>query len=161
MACGTELHEPDAVLQASDDSGSLRVQLRGSDAAGKHYLLRKATFEVNGTAMVTLSTREPRAAKGKLSTPLPAGAYQVYLRPDYELVELREDGSEQTIVAQLASRQPMRIAVGVRSDHEVALRFRHAGQDIAFGARPGPSGLAASLGSSVDPSASTVLARAQ
>jgi hypothetical protein len=136
VACGTELHEPDAMLRASDDSGSLHVQLRGTDGAGKRYLLRNATFEVNGTAMVTLSSQEPRSRQGTLSTPLPAGAYQVYLRPGYELVELQSDGSELAVTAQLASRQPMHVEVGVRSDHDVALRFHGAGQDIAFGSAP-------------------------
>lgn len=136
-ACGADLQQDEgAMFRMSDDSGSLLVRLRGSDAEGKTYRLRNATFDVSGTAMVTLSDQGQGRAKDALSTPLPTGAYQVYLRPGYQLVELGADGSERVVSASLSSPHPLLVRVGVRSDHQVALRFRHADAEIVFGSVP-------------------------
>jgi hypothetical protein len=139
-ACGTELQQDEGTMfRMSDDSGSLLVQLRGSDAEGRAYRLRNATFDVSGTAMVTLSDQAPGGtSRDALSTPLPTGSYQVYLRPGYRLVELSADGSERVVAASLRSPHPLRVRVGVRSDHQVALRFHNASAEIVFGTSQAP-----------------------
>jgi hypothetical protein len=138
-ACGTELQQDEGTMfRMSDDSGSLLVRLRGSDTEGRSYRLRNATFDVSGTAMVTLSDQGQSGSKDALSTPLPTGAYQVYLRPGYQLVEVSADGSERVVAASLSSPHPLHVRVGVRSDHQVALRFHNASAEIVFGTSRAP-----------------------
>lgn len=146
-ACGTELRESDAMFRAADESGSLKVALLGKSENGQQYRLRKATFEVSGNAMLTLSGRDLE----KLYAPLPEGDYQMFLRPGYELVERSADGSERVIPAHLNSPNPMRLHVVAHVDGSVALSFRAEHGDIAFGHA---SGLRASVATPSD----TVLA---
>lgn len=134
-ACAGDLERSDALFHTSDDSGSLRLALTGSDAAGNVYRLRHATLEVSGTAMVTMSAQS--AGRGEaLYTPLPRGGYQVYLRPGFEVVAVQPDGSELPVTARLESANPTRVSVGARSDEQLALSFRVATTEIAFGAAP-------------------------
>lgn len=129
-ACESQPRESeDVMFRASDDTGSLRVALVASDANGKSYRLRKATFELSGNAMLTLNCRDQEA----LQTPLPEGNYQMFLRPGYELVERTADGEEHVISAQLKSPNPMLLHVSSRVDGNVALAFRGERGDIAFG----------------------------
>lgn len=128
-ACEADLHESDALFRISDDSGSLNLTLIGKDAAGKEYRLRKATFEVSGNAMLTLQGRDHE----QLSTPLPQGDYQMFLRPGYELLERDSEGSERAVSARLSSPNPVRLHVAARSDGSVALSFRTEHGDISFG----------------------------
>src|SRR5687768_4346360 len=102
-ACSGELSDSDALFRVADTSGSIELALVGSDGAGRTYHLRGATFEVSGTAMVTLGS--PASARS-LTTPLPTGSYQLYLRPGYRVVEVDENGGEQTVPARLSSANP-------------------------------------------------------
>jgi hypothetical protein len=133
-ACTAELPESDALFRPSDDSGSIQIRLLGSDASGRQYRLRHATFELSGSAMVTLSTTRQDAVQNSLYTPLPSGTYQLFLRPGYEVVELAHDGEERTVAARLDLEGPLQIDVLARRDQQVALRFLRDEQEITFGA---------------------------
>jgi hypothetical protein len=130
-ACSGEFSDSDTLFRAVDTSGSIELPLIGSDSAGRTYHLRGATFEVSGTAMVTLGS--PAAAR-TLSSPLPVGSYQLYLRPGYRVVEIAQNGSEQTVAARLSSANPAPFAVEPRSDGRLRLTFQHGDVRIAFGA---------------------------
>jgi len=134
-ACSSELPETDAMFRPSDDSGSIQIRLLGSDAAGRQYRLRHATFEVSGSAMVTLSTSPLDPKQRSLSTPLPSGTYQVFLRPGYEVIELAHDGAERSVPARLGAPGPLWIDVVPRRDQQVALRFLAGEEEITFGAQ--------------------------
>ena len=137
-ACSSELPESDTLFRPSDDSGSIQIRLLGSDASGRQYRLRQATFEVSGSAMVTLSTSAQDPQQRSLSTPLPSGTYQVFLRPGYEVIELARDGAERSVPARLGARGPLWVEVVPRHDQQVALRFLAGEQEITFGAQ-GPT----------------------
>jgi hypothetical protein len=150
-ACGSELGESEAMFRVADRSGSLQVALVANDASGAQYRLRKATFEVSGNAMLTLSSRD----RDQLHAPLPEGDYQMFLRPGYELVERAADGSERVISAQLHTPNPLHLHVAAHTDGSVALSFRAEHGEISFGrarglraqrAHSGEAVLAASLG---------------
>ena len=128
-ACSTELSESDAMFRVADRSGSVQVALVASAANGSQYRLRKATFEVSGNAMLTLSSRD----RDQLRAPLPEGDYQLFLRPGYELIERAADGSERVISAQLNTPNPLHLHVAPHMDGSVALSFRAEQGEIAFG----------------------------
>jgi hypothetical protein len=130
-ACGPDTRESDAMFRISDDSGAIKVELVGTDAAGTTYRLRKATFEVSGNAMLTLQGREGTG----LYAPLPQGDYQMYLRPGYELVEQDADGHDRVVDARLSSPNPTRLHVTSRVDGTVALSFHAERGEITFGER--------------------------
>lgn len=130
-ACSGELSDSESLFRVADTSGSIELPLVGSDAAGRTYHLRGATFEVSGTAMVTLS--DPAQAR-TLTSPLPMGTYQLFLRPGYRVVEVAENGSETAIPAQLSSANPAPFRVEPRGDGRLRLTFRHGDVRIAFGA---------------------------
>ncbi|HEX6245548.1 MAG TPA: hypothetical protein VFZ61_31710 [Polyangiales bacterium] len=132
-ACTGELPEADSFDRLSDTVGSLQIRLSGTDASGRRYQLQKATFELSGTAMLTLSTAGDAPRAKALSTPLPSGAYQLFLRPGYEVVELGSDGAERTIAAKLKSQRPLLVSVVARTDQRVALCFSASDRDISFG----------------------------
>ena len=134
-ACSSELPESDALFRPSDDSGSIQIRLLGSDASGRHYRLRQATFELSGSAMVTLSTSPQEPQQRSLSTPLPSGTYQLFLRPGYEVIELAHDGAEHKVAARLGAEGPLWVDVVPRRDQQVALRFLAGEQEITFGAQ--------------------------
>ena len=131
-ACSSEFSDSDVLFRAADTSGSIEVPLTGADAAGRQYHLRGATFEVSGDAMVTLSDSTQARS---LSTPLPTGGYQMYLRPGYQVVEIGLDGSERTIAAALSSANPASFHVGPHTSGRLRLSFRHGDVSIAFGGR--------------------------
>lgn len=128
-ACSSEFADSDALFRVADTSGSIEVPLLGTDAAGHTYQLRGATFEVSGTAMVTLSTSP---AARSLATPLPMGRYQLYLRPGYQVVEVTEKG-QHPIPARLSSKNPVPFQVEPRASGRLKLAFRHGDVSIAFG----------------------------
>lgn len=133
-ACDSQLPESDALFQVADDSGSIQIRLHGSDAEGRSYRLRNATFELSGTAMVTLSVSAQDADPKSLSTPLPSGSYQLFLRPGYRMTELAADGSEHPVAARLSSNGPLAVRVVARRDQQVALHFLEGEREISFGA---------------------------
>jgi hypothetical protein len=130
-ACTGEFSDSETLFRVADTSGSIELPLVGSDATGRTYHLRGATFEVSGTAMVTLGS--PAAAR-TLTTPLPMGSYQLYLRPGYRVVEVAENGSEQTVPARLSSANPAPFSLEPRADGRLRLTFQHGDVRIAFGA---------------------------
>lgn len=130
-ACSSEFSDSDTLFRVADTSGSIELPLIGTDAAGRTYHLRGATFEVSGTAMVTLGS--PAAAR-TLTTPLPTGSYQLYLRPGFRVVEVGDNGAEQTIPARLSSANPAAFSVEPRADGRLRLTFQHGDIRIAFGA---------------------------
>jgi hypothetical protein len=129
-ACTGEFSDSEALFRVADTSGSIELPLVGSDDAGRTYHLRGATFEVSGTAMVTLGT--PAGAR-MVSTPLPTGSYQLYLRPGYRVVEVAENGSEQAVSARLSSANPAAFTVEPRAGGRLRLAFQHGDVHIAFG----------------------------
>jgi hypothetical protein len=131
-ACTGDLPETDSLYSLTESTGSLQIRLAGTDPSGRQYRLQKATFEISGSAMLTLSTAGRSQAK-VLTTPLPSGAYQVFLRPGYEVVELSSNGDEQTVTAKLKSQRPMLVNVLARTDQRVALCFSAGERDISFG----------------------------
>jgi len=131
-ACGSDLTNPDPLFE-SDTSGSLKLPLRGIDADGRSYRLRQGTFELNGTAMMTLDARNDARSLKSLSAPLPSGHYQAFLRAGFQLVEVAEDGSEHPVEAVLSSPNPMRFDVDPRSDQQLGLTFRRGDHTIALG----------------------------
>jgi len=151
-ACSNELSESDAMFPSVDRSGSVQVALVSNAANGAHYRLRKATFEVSGNAMLTLSSRD----RDQLHAPLPEGDYQLFLRPGYELVERAADGSERLISAQLNTPNPMHLHVAPHTDGSVALSFHAEQGEIAFGR---DRGLQARRPSSAEPVLASTLGR--
>lgn len=113
-------------------AGSLNVPLRGHDREGSGYRLRQGTLELSGTALMTLAIANEAAPKS-LTTPLPGGSYQAYLRAGFQLVEIREDGSEQLVDAILTSPNPATIAVESSADRALHLTFRVGERTIALG----------------------------
>ncbi|MET0283788.1 MAG: hypothetical protein ABW352_04940, partial [Polyangiales bacterium] len=81
-ACSRDLLDADPFAEP-DLSASVRLPLQTSSDDGTTYLLRDATLELSGAAMLTLS-----GADKELSTPLPAGSYTLFLRPGYRVIEL-------------------------------------------------------------------------
>lgn len=130
-ACSGEFSDSETLFRVADTSGSIELPLVGSDSAGRTYHLRGATFEVSGTAMVTLGS--PAAAR-TLTSPLPTGTYQLYLRPGYRVVEVAESGTEQVVPARLSSANPTPFSVAPRADGRLRLAFQHGDVRIAFGA---------------------------
>lgn len=144
-ACGNDLGESEAMFRITDRSGSLKVALVANDASGAQFRLRKATFEVSGNAMLTLSSRD----RTHLEAPLPEGDYQMFLRPGYELVERAPDGSERVISAQLNTPNPMHIHVTAHTDGSVALSFLAEHGEVAFGRAHAPRARGAHVGEAV------------
>jgi hypothetical protein len=130
-ACSGDLSDSETLFRVADTSGSIELPLVGADGAGRTYHLRGATFEVSGTAMVTLGS--PARAR-TLTTPLPTGTYQLYLRPGYHVVEIDENGTEHTVPARLSSANPAPFRVEPRADGRLRLTFQHGDLSIAFGA---------------------------
>lgn len=130
-ACTGDFSDSEALFRVADTSGSIELPLTGSDDAGHTYYLRGATFEVSGTAMVTLSNQ---AGARTLNTPLPTGSYQLYLRPGYQVVEVSANGGEQAVPARLSSANPAPFSVEPRADGRLRLAFQHGDVHIAFGA---------------------------
>jgi hypothetical protein len=130
-ACSSELSDSEPLFRVADTSGSIELPLVGADAAGRTYHLRGATFEVSGTAMVTLGGL---ASARTLTTPLPTGSYQLYLRPGYRVVEVDQQGDERTVPARLSSANPAPFSVEPRADGRLRLTFQHGDVSIAFGA---------------------------
>lgn len=136
-ACTDDLAHSDALFVTSDMSGSLTIPLDGRDAEGHAFRLRAATFEVNGSAMMTL-TKSADKAQRELKAPLPSGSYQVFLRPGFELVSVASDGSEQPVSAQLSSANPGLLQLSERSDRALGLVFQVGSGRISFGAQSAP-----------------------
>lgn len=154
-ACSRELLEQDVFAQP-DLSGSVRIPLATTRADGTTYLLRDATVEIGGSALLTLSSASPDApsapnraaraartgrlpARGEaLTTPLPAGSYTLYLRPGFRLIEVDQSGAERALEATLSMQNPLHFTVREFEDATLKLSFKEAGlpdsDKIVFGA---------------------------
>lgn len=138
-ACSRALVEPE-LFEQPDLSGSVRIPLATSRADGTTYLLRNATLEISGSAMLTLATEpsESPARADALTTPLPAGSYTLFLRPGYQLIEVDPSGATRTLDAQLSGSNPAHFSVRDFEDATLKLAFHPAGTDphdtIVFGA---------------------------
>ena len=141
-ACEREPLDADVVL--SDQSGSVHVPLAAQGDDGSTYALRNSTVEISGSALLTLS---PRASDESLSTPLPAGAYTLFLRPGFRVVRLLADGSEQVVDARLTGANPTRFALRPLEDATVSLAFAVDEQRIVFG-RPSALRMSSVVGES-------------
>jgi hypothetical protein len=143
-ACSRELVDQDLFAQP-DLSGSVRIPLATTRAGGTTYLLRNATLEISGSAMLTLSTAgsagarsEQDARREALTTPLPAGRYTLYLRPGFRLIEVDPSGLEHALDARLVTHNPLHFTVREFEDATLKLSFVQANSPtdskIVFGA---------------------------
>jgi hypothetical protein len=143
-ACSGELAEVSPFVQP-DLTGSVSIPLSSTVADGTTYLLRAATVEIGGAAMLTLSTphaadasrslRDRGAAQHALSSPLPPGSYTLYLQPGYQLIEVDPSGHERVLDAALASHNPLHFTVRELEDATLKLSFAHDGHKVVFGQR--------------------------
>lgn len=131
--CDPELTTGEPAFSINTGAGSLKLPLVGIDAEGKSYRLRQGTFELNGSALMTLAVDNSLGGRKSFSTPLPPGEYQAFLREGFQLVEVLTDGSEQPVPALLSSANPARFDVDPRSDQELHLTFRLGDRTIKLG----------------------------
>lgn len=130
-------------LGEPDMSGSVRIPLATTTDDGTTYLLRDATLEISGAAMMTLSSptvAETSAAQGRghafaeaLSTPLPAGNYTLFLRPGFHLIEIDPAGVQRNIEADVTGGNPLRFSLREIQDTTLKLAFSHEGRSVVFG----------------------------
>lgn len=133
-ACDRELLESDRFVVLPELSGSLRIPLIATGEDGSRYQLSNATFEVSGTALLTLSTdARPEPA---LSTPLPAGTYTLFLRPGYQIRRMDHDRDDGPIEATLAAQNPAHFQLDQTEAVTQKLAFQHGDQLLTFGASP-------------------------
>src|SRR5262245_21810931 len=92
--CSRELFDADPFAEP-DLSANVRLPLRTTSDDGTTYLLRDATLEIGGAAMLTLT-----AGDRDLSSPLPAGSYTLFLRPGYRVLEVGPDGQERAVAVE-------------------------------------------------------------
>lgn len=131
-ACARELFEP---FVEPDLSGSVRLPLSTTSEDGTQYLLRDATVEISGSAMITLSTPEASLPSERaLSTPLPAGAYTLFLRPGFRVVEVAPDGAQRDVEVAIQGANPQRFALREVEDATLRLSFAHGDRQLVFGA---------------------------
>lgn len=128
-ACSRELLDVDPFAEP-DLSASVRIPLRTSGDDGTTYLLRDATVEIAGAAMLTLT-----AADGDLTTPLPAGSYTLFLRPGYQVIEIAPNGQQRTVEVEQRGQNPQRFSVREVEDATLGLSFSHGEREVVFGAR--------------------------
>jgi hypothetical protein len=150
-ACDRELLDQDA-FAASDLSGAVRIPLSTTAEDGTTYLLRDATIEISGAAMMTLTSPSAtdlsslarpgarfdraRGASGgdALTTQLPAGSYTLFLRPGFTLIEVDPSGSERRIEAALAGDNPLHFSLREIQDRTLKLTFAEGDRRVVFGA---------------------------
>jgi hypothetical protein len=135
VACTDELTADDNFVE-TDVSGSVRIPLFATDAHGNSYRLRGATFEISGSAMVTLSDRDAAKDADSVVTPLPPGTYSLYVRPGFEVVSIASDGTISQVEAELATKNPVHFTVRQMSDESLKLEFKKGEESLHFGAAP-------------------------
>jgi hypothetical protein len=135
-ACDRELLDHDGLAQP-DLSGSVRIPLSTTSEDGSTYLLRDATLEISGAAMLTLTTpaaSDKTGAGESLVTPLPAGSYTLFLRPGFTLLEVDAHGVEHRVDAALASGNPVHFSLREIQDSTLKLTFVEGARRVVFGA---------------------------
>jgi hypothetical protein len=133
VACTDDLtnHEGDLVM--ADLSGAVRIPLEASAPDGTSYRLKGATFEISGSAMVTLSDGDAREQADELVSPLPAGGYSLYLKPGWELVSIAADGTVTTLTATSVARNPTPFNVAEAATASPELVFKVGERELSFG----------------------------
>jgi hypothetical protein len=131
VACSDDLAEGD--LMVADLSGAVRIPLEASAADGTTYRIQGATFEISGSAMVTLSDRDSKGQADELVSPLPAGGYSMYLRPGWELVSIAADGTVTKLTATSVARNPMAFQVNEAATASPQLVFKVGERELSFG----------------------------
>jgi hypothetical protein len=137
-ACARDLLDTDPFAEP-DLSGSVRIPLSASAEDGTLYLLRDATLEISGSAMLTLDTpsaEQVAQPERALSTPLPPGAYTLFLRPGYRVIEIAPNGAQRTIEVALSGTNPQRFQLREVEDATLQLSFAHGEHELVFGAAP-------------------------
>jgi hypothetical protein len=124
--------QDDAFAQP-ESTGAVHVPLVATAADGTTYRIKGATFEVSGSAMVTLSERDAGDKAEELVASLPAGGYSMYLRPGWQIIEIKTDGTVSNITSTLSSRNPMVFDLLQVSDANVKLAFHSEGRELTFG----------------------------
>jgi hypothetical protein len=136
-ACYRELLDQDGFV-APDLSGSVRIALTTTADDGTTYLLRDATLEISGAAMMTLtspSSSDDRSTAESLVTPLPAGSYTLFVRPGFVLVEVDPSGVQRRVDdASLAGGNPLHFTLREVQDSTLKLAFSRGDQRVVFGA---------------------------
>jgi hypothetical protein len=127
VGCSDDLAAQESLEQTAFD-GAVHLPLFGHTADGKTFRLRNATYEIAGPAMFTLTDRDLKDPQAEaLITTLPAGQYNVFLRPGWQLVEIAADGSEVARAATLASDNPVPFSLGRTADKRIKIKL-HAGE---------------------------------
>jgi hypothetical protein len=132
MACARELFESDPFVEP-DLSGSVRIPLSASADDGTLYILRDATLELSGSAMMTLSTPAKLEQDSALTTQLPAGAYTLFLRPGYRIEQIAPNGDRREVALQLQGQNPKRFRLREVEDATVQLSFSDGERELVFG----------------------------
>ena len=130
-ACSDDLTTDEGDLIVADLSGAVRIPLMASAEDGTSFHLQGATFEISGSAMVTLSDRDNKAEE--LVSPLPAGGYSMYLRPGWQLVAVAPDGTSTTLAATMVARNPLGFQVSEASTASPELVFKVGERELSFG----------------------------
>jgi hypothetical protein len=123
----------DGNFMQTDYTGSVKIPLTATDAEGNTYRLRGATFEISGSAMVTLSDKDAAKDADGVVTPLPPGSYSLYLRPGFEVVAVASDGTVSNATASMIGTNPLNFRVGQMSDESLKLEFKSGERAIVFG----------------------------
>jgi hypothetical protein len=147
-ACSDDLTNDKGDLIVADLSGAVRVPLLASAADGTSYRLTGATFEISGSAMVTLTDRDPKGQAEELVSPLPAGGYSMYLRPGWQLVSIAPDGTTTTLTDSALLRNPIGFDVTEVGTASPELVFKVGDRELSFG-RSGNTRLTSLEGSSI------------
>jgi len=135
-ACDRELLDHDGFVEP-DLSGSVRIPLSATSEDGTTYLLRDATLEISGAAMLTLSSPRANDRAGStesLVAPLPAGSYTLFLRPGFTLLEVDAQGVEHRVEAALTSINPRHFSLREIQDSTLKLSFGEGSRRVVFGA---------------------------
>ncbi len=127
-ACSRELLDADPFAEP-DLGATVRLPLRTRVDDGTTYLLRDATLEISGAALLTLS-----GAEAELTSPLPAGSYSMFLRPGYRVIEVGADGQQREVTVQARSENPQRFTVREVEDATLRLSFAYGERELVFGA---------------------------
>jgi hypothetical protein len=133
IACTDDLATAEGDFIMADLSGAVRIPLEATAADGTSYRLKGATFEISGSAMVTLTDRDTKEQADELVSPLPAGGYSMYLKPGWELLSISADGTVTTLTATSVARNPMAFNVGEAATASPELVFKVGDRELSFG----------------------------
>jgi hypothetical protein len=133
VACSDDLTTAQGDFVVADLSGAVRVPLLASAADGTSYRLSGATFEISGSAMVTLTDREAGGHTEELVSPLPAGGYSMYLREGWKLVSIAADGTTTELTGSAMVENPVDFRVTEAATASPELVFKVGDRELSFG----------------------------